>query len=1346
MLVRWIGLVIALATGATQAQPDIPVPTELEDWRDWVLDGHEYRACPFRFDTAATAEGEFICAWPGELALDVDAVGGRFSQEWTVYGSEAWLPLPGSEDAWPQQVLIGGRPVEVVSRSGVPSVNAPPGNHRVVGTLAWDARPATLDVPPQSALLALDVDGVRIALPKVDEKSVWLGAVEPAAAIPDALAVDVYRRIVDEIPTRLDTVIELSVSGKVREETLRPVLPDGFVPLALVSELPALLEPDGGLRLQARPGDWQVELWARADGVRDEIARPQTADNVPADEIWSFEARPHLRAAVAESRRPVDPLQVGSPWRELPAFRVASGETVVISERRRGMANTGNEIHLSRLLWLDFDGTGFVFADRITGRMLERWRLDMAMPFALLSATEADDALQITASEGRTGVEVRRARLDVAALGRVETRGPMPVVGWSNDAMSADTTLHLPPGHRLLAAVGADAAPTSWIGRWRVLDLFVLLIVTVAVGRLFGPTAGTLALVAVALSYHELGAPVWTWLNLLAAAALVRVAPPGKLASAARGYRLASFAVLLLWLVPFVLGQIRIAVYPQLEPESHRTAATVGFAQMLAEVRGSAPVGAVVDSVDTKLRSAELGEVVLDSHETAAAPESGRPYLRYPEGALVQAGTGRPDWTWTAHPLRWSGPVAEERSMRLVVAPAWLVAILRFATVGALGAFAALFALDMLATRRPDWRWLARAVRPTGTAAAMLLGVVLVGPGEPAFAEVPPNEVLEELERRLLEPPSCTPRCAEIAEARVDVGENAVSMRLEVHAQASVALPLPGAAAGWRATQVEDAEGRGLAVYRDDSGVSWVHLDAGVHTLALSGPIPPGDAVEIPFALLPRAVRATSAHWSIAGIENRVLVAGSLNLARLPTDDDAAQQPTWEANRLPDFLAVERSISMDLDWEMFTVVRRVSPAAGAINAVIPLVDGESVVSEQSLTGAGVAVALGPEQQRAGWQSTLERTSALTLRAEAGASWREVWRVRVGHMWNVDFDGVPENSLRQRGTDRWAEFTPRPGESLTLRIARPEAVEGRTLAFDRVTARTVVGGQLRHTTMDVAYRSTRGGTHRLGLPENARLRSVAVDGEAQQLSLAAGILELPILPGDHLATVAWEQPDAVALRVATPTIDLGTASSNIRVGLDMPESRWLLLGTGPVLGPAILYWSELLALVAAALLLGRFNVTPLRWWHWLLLGVGFSTFSWPALAVVALWLLAFGGRATWGAGWSRLVYNLSQIGLAMLTVVAFAAIIVGIPAGLLGSPDMHVTGYESEGRRLTWFIDQTETTTPAAAAWSLPIWTYKVLILAWALWLSFALVRWLPWVWGRFAERGLWVGSPKEDVD
>ena len=70
-----------------------------------------------------------------------------------------------------------------------------------------------------------------------------------------------------------------------------------------------------------------------------------------------------------------------------------------------------------------------------------------------------------------------------------------------------------------------------------------------------------------------------------------------------------------------------------------------------------------------------------------------------------------------------------------------------------------------------------------------------------------------------------------------------------VHALATVAVPLPGSADGWRPVRVTSG-GSDLPATRDENGVLWVHLDAGVHMLEVSGPMPTGDAVEIPFQLV----------------------------------------------------------------------------------------------------------------------------------------------------------------------------------------------------------------------------------------------------------------------------------------------------------------------------------------------------------------------------------------------------------------------------------------------------------------------------------------------------------------
>jgi len=86
--------------------------------------------------------------------------------------------------------------------------------------------------------------------------------------------------------------------------------------------------------------------------------------------------------------------------------------------------------------------------------------------------------------------------------------------------------------------------------------------------------------------------------------------------------------------------------------------------------------------------------------------------------------------------------------------------------------------------------------------------------------------------------------------------------------------------------------------------------------------------------------------------------------------------------------------------------------------------------------------------------------------------------------------------------------------------------------------------------------------------------------------------------------------------------------------------------------------------------------------------------------------------------------------------------VSLPMGLLGSPDMHVVGNGSYDNVLRWFDDRSDSVIPPAYVLSLPIWIYKILILAWSLWLSLALLKWLPWVWDQFVADSIW--KPRSD--
>ena len=1339
--------VFSLMFAASASLAQDYVPDELEGWQDWVLKDREYRSCPFYFDRGAAARDDYLCAWPGRLQLDVTSAGGRFTQEWTLHAEDQWIALPGSPEHWPDRVTANDRTVEVIARNNVPSVRLAPGSYRIAGRFEWDERPGVLRLPPESGLLSLSVDGRPVERPEFDRNGVFLGERRKDTRAVDAVRAVVYRLVMDEVPTRLVTQLQIDVSGAVREELFGPILPEGFVPMGLQSQLPARLEADGNLRLQVRPGRWVIHLSARAPGVMDAITSRSSGVNLPASEIWSYQSNDRLRVTAAEGLPPVDPAQVEVPsnWASYPAFRVDPGASFTITERSRGVVSASNELVLDRTMWLGFDGKSFLVEDSVSGAMRTDWRLDMGGPYTALAAEEAGEVLLITNGPlaGQTGVEVRRTDVDLSVLGRSDTRGAMPVTGWQARFTEVDAQLNLPPGHKLFAAPGVDRAEGSWAGEWELLDFFLVLIITIAVWRLFGSAAGVVALLALVLSFHEMFAPTWLWLNLLAAIALLRVTPAGRLYQVVRGYQLLSAAALVLALVPFVASQLRVAIYPQLEPQLERglydlvgaadKPASEGYVQAEGPGRARKESGRIAGLSLAAPAVDEVEEIVVTGSKQTQA------FSRYAPNAIVQAGPGIPSWRWNHYALSWSGPVDAEQSMRLIILPSWFVSTLRFVEVALLLLFAGFFAAE-IAKRRwtlPGGFTLGRN-QAASVAAAVLCGALLVASPQ-ADAQMPDPQLLQQLEQRLLEPPDCVPRCAEIVAADIDVGLDAINMELSVHALEAVAIPLPGSAQGWRPDAVLVNGTTNSRVLRQANGSFWLYVTPGRHRVNLRGPVPAVDSLEVPFPTPARVIDIDSDGWFVAGVKDRRLLAGSLQLTRLQTGD-SGEAVRWESGRFPAFASVERNVELDLDWRVRTTVTRVAPTQGALTLTVPLLEGESIVSgDFTITDGSVLVSMDPQQHTVSWVSNLPLKSPLTLSVAEGVPWKEIWRFAIGNVWNASFDGLPEsNSGTYSSAVRVAEFDPRSGEQLTLTATRPAASEGTTLAFDSVTLSTTYGNRSSDVTLGLGYRSTRGAQHVIRLPAAAEVTNVVIDGRAQTLRAEDGELTLPILPGQHSINVTWRSTGGMGLRTMTPDVDLGAPAGNINLSLAMPRDRWLLGTLGPQLGPAVLYWSELVVLIIFALILGRTGLAPLNSRQWLLLGLGFSTFNWPVLGVVAAWLLACGARervASEGLNWWR--FNLLQVFIAALTVIALLSVITALPQGLLGTPDMHVAGHNSYGTVLGWFADRSASMLPVATAFTVPVWIYKVLILAWALWLSFALLRWLPWVWQKFSADGFW---------
>jgi hypothetical protein len=1351
--------VVALVLLAANALPraaesQTPVPRALEDWQAWVLKGREFHRCPFLAGSNPAVAGSYRCAWPERLLLNADAHGGRFSQRWQVY-TESWVALPGDLVRWPEEVLVDGRSAAVVAREGVPQVRLTAGAHQLSGAFAWQVRPESLTIPLQTALLDLVVEGRQVARPQRDGASLALGR-QSSASEPRQLEVQIYRLIRDDIPLRLVTRLRLRVAGDAREELLEQALPEGFIPVSLEGELPARLEPDGRLRAQVRAGRFELVLDARQAQPSAAFSPPRRSGPAP-DEVWSFAANDRLRVAAVEGVAGIDPLQANVPgeWRGHPAFRMQPGSQLRIVERSRGLANMDqNRLRLSRRLWLDFDHEGFTAVDDLSGTLRRDWRLAMREPYELASARSGSESLLVTSSApgGETGVEVRTPTVQLVTLARsAHPFSRLPATGWTSSFEGVSGQLFLPPGHRLLAVVGADQSPTAWLDRWGLWSLFGVLVVVVFSYWVAGPATAAVAAAGLLLTHQAAPGFIWAWGNLLAAIALARAAPPGRLARAASLYRTVSFALLGLALVPFTWTEVRHAIYPQLEVGGYEVQPLRSRAARLDMPAAPAPPAIVAsirkeDVAPEEAPASPEAKVTLGSKSLTAANRAVAPtevVARYAPGTLIQAGPGIPAWDYGAHPFGWSGPVDPEQTVRFVVLGPAAVALWRIAGVALLALLFIALARASFGPRPAFVQFVARGSAP----AALLLSCVLgAAPGAARAQSTPDEPLLNELRNRLTEAPPCAPTCAEIMRAQVHLAGDGIRIELQASALAPLALPVPSAADHWRIDTLTVDGASALAVAREPDDALWVPLRSGAHTIRIEGRTL-GDNLSLAFPLAPRTISVDAAGWDASGVTAGRLVSGALNLSRRPHAGSAPASPSWSGSAdFPAFVRVIRDIRFDLDWSVTTTVERVAPQSAGFTVAVPLMPGESVLSEGlEVRGEGVAlVGLAAGQRQREWTSSLAHRDALSLRFDAAPARAEIWRFTVNPQWRIAFSGLPAVLPEDLSSVSWVfEYRPRVGEQLDVSVSRPPAVPGRTLAIDAVRQGVAIGRRTSEHELEIRYRSTQGGRHTIQLPKDGNVTHVAVDGSPTQIRPDGGELPLSILPGQHAVSIGWRSQQGGSPASSPDAVDLRAPSGNVTTQIALPADRWPLVAFGPGVGPAFLYWGELLVFIVLASLLGRWPQSPLRTTEWLLLGLGLSTLSWSVLVTVAAWLFAMRWRERWRGAHrvTRWQFNLLQCALAVLTLVAVATLIFsGVRYGLLASPDMGVAGPGSGDHTFTWFLDRTASLLPRPVVYSLPLWVYRAIMFAWALWVALALARWLRFAWRAWSNGGFWRGE------
>lgn len=197
---------------------------------------------------------------------------------------------------------------------------------------------------------------------------------------------------------------------------------------------------------------------------------------------------------------------------------------------------------------------------------------------------------------------------------------------------------------------------------------------------------------------------------------------------------------------------------------------------------------------------------------------------------------------------------------------------------------------------------------------------------------------------------------------------------------------------------------------------------------------------------------------------------------------------------------------------------------------IPLLPGEAVLTADLPVKDGtVSVNLPPGTPGLSWRSTLEQRPALSLTAPRTATWIEQWVLVPGTMWHVELGGIAPVHPGSPDGAHQPTWLPWPGESVSVKSSRPEGIGGATLTLDGGREEVRPGIRATEVSLDLVFRTSRGGQHTLGLPPGAARRRRRPDPPSP-----------PALPREH-------HPFADGL-------DLHGAGSEARAGVEPGHSE------------------------------------------------------------------------------------------------------------------------------------------------------------------------------------------------
>lgn len=1314
------------------------IPPSLMEWKSWVLDDLKERDCPIDYQT-----NEPVCNWESRLTVSLNGDRLDFNMTVTSFKEKSQIALPTANQSWVTNVLVDGKKAIVLGADVQTVVVVSKGVHQIQGSIPWKKNLNYLQIPENIALVNLYKNNEKVPLAKVDQNSrLWLDKSADEGSKKGTLAVSLYRKIIDGHPIKMETYLHLSASGKMRSVVLDGIMLEGFLPISVKSSLNATINEDKKLEVEIKAGESTVKIESYNPNNITKLEKPKYAFAYENQEVWTLQTDSDYRTIEVEGAVSIDPSQTSLPneWKTLQAYLIEEDKGLIIKELyKSAKQQQKNELTLNREMWLDFEGKGYTLNDTISGSIAQVRRLESTNLLDLASVSINNQPTLITMLSNTTqkGVELREEHLNIKASSRYEGDiSLIPANGWDEKFNSVNTTLHLPAGWRLFAVFGSDNKTTAWLDQWDLMDLFLVLLLVIAIYQMYGLKWAIPATLFLVLLWHEENAPTIIWLFIVGMVALLRVLPQGRLQKFLKIVMAFIVAMTLLQVLTFSVYEIRTALYPQLETHDNRV--DYGYASNAPISMPMSRAKIVPSYVQKEIYQEELANVDQSNMAQQSFKSDKIMQNRIDPNAVVQTGVGIPQWQWRSYEFSWQSGVKKDETLTL-----WLISLILNKVLKILNVVGMLFLLMMFLREfaggiMPN---LKKNLMPTEVTKALLLFCLLAfSPPTLKANTMPSEQLLQELKEKLTQSPTCLPHCAEIEKVDIAITDDTLIMTMNISAGANVAVPVLGNRYIWLPQSVMVDGSKEVNLHLDSEGHLWLMLSKGVHQVVLSGTIKGENQLMLSSLLPLHNVKAVVKGdlWRVNSDNKSYIEVMNLN-------EKLGQAKEKEQSKIEPFIEVERTFYFGLRWYVDTDVKLLNEIDKPYTLLYDLLENESILDKEiEVANRQAVLHLQNSKNSYHWHSSLPITKTLHLKGSSKEQIMETWQMDIASIWDMTYQGVEPIEQVKVGELLMPRFKPWKNEELNVTLEKAKAVKGESLTIESSSLDIMQSARYRDMTLDLKVKSSQAGQYTLSLKNVAELKSTTIDGTAHYLQMNNEKVSLPLQAKAQNIKLSWREEIGTNVNYLFPMIDLAKESVNNSITLNLPDNRWILWTSGPTVGPAVLLWGVLLSMLLFAIILGKIKGSPLKTRDWLLLGVGVSTTSIMIMLPVVIWIFALRFREYKGdalIGWRR---NLTQIGLVILTFIALGTIVSAVSIGLLGSPDMIITGNNSYGHTLNWYSDRIVSNLPEPTVISFSIWYYRALMLLWSIWIAFSLIKWLKWSWSIFSQGDMWAKRIKKE--